>query len=145
MFDFFRSLFKLQKEYPRILSEVNNKVNKQIWYTSDQNNYGKSDVWVIYPANGKGDCEDYALTKQQELIKKGIPEEDIPLNFVFYKPKSGSITAHAVLVYKNTWVLDNRTDTIRKKNDLTEYFGWLKWNQNLNKRNVYNGRPPSKA
>lgn len=45
------------------LAFVNKIVNASIIYEDDQSHYGDPDFWVMDPKDGKGDCEDYVLTK----------------------------------------------------------------------------------
>jgi len=136
MFSFFKKC-KKPKEYPEVLDKVNLEVNKKIWYVSDNKNYGKSDVWVVNPENKQGDCEDYALTKQKRLIEKNIPKEDLDIQLTFFTNRNNQKEAHAVLVYKNIWVLDNLTDKIIKKYE-TGYFDWI---ENEGKRTIHEGKP----
>lgn len=55
------------------IAELNRFVNSHMVYTSDQPHYGHRDFWVMAPADGKGDCEDYALTKLFMLSEAGFP------------------------------------------------------------------------
>lgn len=57
---------KFRHSRPRevdLLAYVNTFVNSRITGTDDEGHYGIGDYWVMAPADGKGDCEDYALTK----------------------------------------------------------------------------------
>jgi predicted transglutaminase-like cysteine proteinase len=45
------------------LAAVNMLVNAMITYEDDEDHYGSEDLWVQYPKDNKGDCEDYAITK----------------------------------------------------------------------------------
>ena len=56
-----------------IVARINRQVNDAITYTSDMDNYGVPEKWVLEPANGKGDCEDYALTKMERLRALHFP------------------------------------------------------------------------
>src|SRR4249919_3277041 len=55
------------------LAELNRFVNDNIQGTSDQEHYGVPDFWVMVPADGKGDCEDYVLSKIYMLEEAGFP------------------------------------------------------------------------
>ena len=55
------------------LSYINRVVNDSIQYESDQEHYGTLELWVMFPQDGKGDCEDYALTKMGILSQAGFP------------------------------------------------------------------------
>lgn len=57
----------------QMAEQVSRRVNAEITYQEDAAQYGQSDRWVVYPTSGKGDCEDYALTKLWELKDAGIP------------------------------------------------------------------------
>lgn len=52
---------------------VNAYVNSHIQGISDLEHYGAEDQWVEYPSDGKGDCEDFALTKMGMLGQIGVP------------------------------------------------------------------------
>lgn len=116
----FTNLFK--RKYPKIIDEVNTLVNSNIKYKTDVMHYGITDVWIDSPVDGMGDCEDFALTKKSSLILKGIPPEDLSIFTCRYVTPTG-YQDHAVLLYKTTWVLDNRTDIIWKK-EQTQYTNW---------------------
>jgi predicted transglutaminase-like cysteine proteinase len=53
------------------LAAVNLFVNAAITYEDDATHYGKEDLWVQYPKDNKGDCEDYAITKLGYLEELG--------------------------------------------------------------------------
>ena len=135
MLSFLHKLFG--RPYPKVLDKVNLFVNSRITYTLDAEQYKIGDLWVSSPISLKGDCEDYALTKQQELINKGIPSSDLSLQLCKYRNQKGDEQGHAVLVYKDVWVLDNRTDIIWRK-EQTIYFDWRK---DFPKKAIYNGKP----
>ncbi len=81
---------------------VNAQVNAAITYTEDAEQYGRRDVWAVDPASGKGDCEDFALTKVAMLQARGIAAE---VGICMGSPY------HAVALVQDgptTWVLDNR-------------------------------------
>lgn len=56
-----------------IIQAINRYVNARIEGASDSEHYGLDDYWVQYPTDGKGDCEDYALTKLGMLGQVGVP------------------------------------------------------------------------
>jgi predicted transglutaminase-like cysteine proteinase len=85
------------------LVQVNRNVNRNI---SPLRNTGGvwADVWRISP--GKGDCNDYAVTKRHVLLKRGWPSRSLLLAEV----KTGSGEHHLVLVVRTRQgdlVLDN--------------------------------------
>ena len=55
------------------LAEFNRFVNGSIEYVSDQAHYGVEDHYVSLPPDGKGDCEDIALSKIELLSAIGFP------------------------------------------------------------------------
>ena len=95
----------------RQMREINAQVNESIKYQIDQVADGRSDHWDVLLSGGSGDCEDYALTKQQMLFDAGVPGG--ALLMVIGDGKGGEDTAiinHAwleVSTTEGTWVLDN--------------------------------------
>jgi predicted transglutaminase-like cysteine proteinase len=81
---------------------VTRETNKSIALLDDLDHYGVDDLWVESPVDGKGDCEDFALTKARVLQQLGWSASRMQLA-VFRYVKQG----HAVLVVDNTYVLDN--------------------------------------
>lgn len=81
---------------------VTRETNKAIKIADDLDHYGVDDVWVENPADGKGDCEDFALTKARILQRLGWSTSRMQLAVFGYGKQ-----AHAVLVIDNTYVLDN--------------------------------------
>jgi predicted transglutaminase-like cysteine proteinase len=55
------------------LAYVNRFVNARMQPVTDQDHYGVAELWVMYPQDGKGDCEDYALTKLGLLGEANYP------------------------------------------------------------------------
>lgn len=53
------------------MSAINSRWNDRITYMSDTEHYHKNDLWR-FPADGLGDCEDYAIAKRQALESHGI-------------------------------------------------------------------------
>ncbi|HEY8593668.1 MAG TPA: transglutaminase-like cysteine peptidase [Devosiaceae bacterium] len=87
------------------LRSVNSLVNRSIRPRPD-----RGDVWL---ANVRyGDCEDYALTKRERLIRMGIPAG--ALRIATARTRSGE--GHAVLVVRTDhgdFVLDNMNNSVR--------------------------------
>lgn len=68
--------FKLTPQRMLDLLEVNAKINRAI--TPEPNLGGlPAERWVLYPKSG--DCNDYAVTKRHELIKRGWPSRALLL------------------------------------------------------------------
>lgn len=55
------------------LAALNRYVNKTITPMDDKEHYGVDELWVMFPPDRKGDCEDYALTKLGMLSQVGFP------------------------------------------------------------------------
>ncbi len=83
---------------------VTRETNKAIVVTDDLDHYGVDDVWVESPADGKGDCEDFALTKARLLQQLGWSPSRMQLAVFGYGKQ-----AHAVLLIDDKYVLDNLT------------------------------------
>ncbi len=97
------------------LMAVNKRVNGSLWPVDDERHYGQPEYWTI-PTDGYGDCDDYALTKRQQLAKLGLPMKALRVAVVL----TGRHNRHAVLTVatdQGDFVLDNETNDI------------LPWNQ----------------
>lgn len=103
---------KVVKLTPRRLAElkaVNFAVNRRIQEQSDLASTGKKDDWRL-PKN-VGDCEDFAILKKRELMRKGWPASALLLTVATW----GS-TGHVVLTArtdKGDFVLDNLTSSVK--------------------------------
>jgi predicted transglutaminase-like cysteine proteinase len=91
---------KKVKDYPTFkkLSHVNTFFNR-ILPQNDKAKYGMDDYWTTqkeFLFKGKGDCEDYAISKYFTLLELGIPKEQLFLSVVQVKGKQ---TDHMVLLY----------------------------------------------
>ncbi|MDQ7045552.1 MAG: transglutaminase-like cysteine peptidase [Sulfurimonas sp.] len=83
------------------LNVVNSWVN-YIKYSSDKKVYGVSDYWATlyeFIGKGKGDCEDYTITKYYILKELGISPKRLKFTYVIYKSRSGKKISHMVLSY----------------------------------------------
>ncbi len=92
------------------LLEVNTSLNASIVPVTDKDLYGVAEFWT-YP-QGFGDCEDYALAKRAELIKRGW-NPSVLLITVLVSPKIGG---HAVLMVRTDrgdLILDNLEGLIK--------------------------------
>jgi predicted transglutaminase-like cysteine proteinase len=95
---------KLTPERWNLLVEINRSVNGRIVPATDQDMFGKPEVWV-YP-DVEGDCEDLVLEKRKELIANGWPVGGLLITVVRQKNGDG----HAVLTVltdRGDLVLDN--------------------------------------
>ncbi|MCT4654827.1 MAG: transglutaminase-like cysteine peptidase [Cohaesibacter sp.] len=98
-------LVKLTPATWQTLVTINSHVNSQIQPVED----GPVDSWQPYVT--QGDCEDYALTKQRELLRAGWPSDSLLITTA-YLPDG---VYHAVLVVrtnKGEFVLDNLNPAI---------------------------------
>ena len=105
----------------QLLDRVNRDVNLSITPEVKAYDTDLADGWTIDP--GRGDCNDYAVTKRHNLIARGLPSGALRLSVI--KTRSG--IGHLVLVVATTngdMVLDNLTSAIRPW-QITEY-RWLK-------------------
>jgi predicted transglutaminase-like cysteine proteinase len=91
---------------------VTRATNKQIKLTDDLVHYGVEDVWVEDPVDGKGDCEDYVLTKARALEKLGWSTERMRMAIFQHGQKT-----HAVLLIDDTYVLDNMSPWVGRWKD----------------------------
>ncbi len=84
--------------------EVNNFVNASILPETDMQIWGREEVWSF--PDGVGDCEDYVLEKQRELIRQGFPASSVLITVV----RQGNGEGHAVLTVRTDrgdFILDN--------------------------------------
>jgi predicted transglutaminase-like cysteine proteinase len=93
------------------IERVGKWVNAHVKPVPDMGHWGVIDKWD-YPADGKGDCEDYALFKRKILIEKGFPRQALLMTVVKDEHHEG----HAVLTVKTNageFVLDNMNDDVK--------------------------------
>lgn len=93
-----------------ILQTVNSRANRAIRPISDMQQYRTQERWALPTPRG-GDCEDYALYKKRELIRMGIPPEQLLIAAVLDRQRR----VHAVLVVRTggqDLVMDNLTNRI---------------------------------
>lgn len=111
------------------LTEVNDIVNQTVVARSDQDLFGVVDYWTI--AGKFGDCEDYALTKQQMLHQRGWPIGSLLMTVV--RDENGE--GHAILTARTgrgDFVLDNRQPKVVAWN--TTPYQYIKRQSVLNPR-----------
>lgn len=90
-----------------LINEVNERVNRAI-----KPQYDEGDVWSLNPTFG--DCEDYALSKRQALIAKGVPAGALRVSIVLTERNE----RHAVLIVRTNigdLVMDNRRSSVRAR------------------------------
>ena len=102
-----------QASWSRMI-DVNAAINSMIKPVTDQEMWGKEEVWS-YPSN-KGDCEDFVLLKRKLLMKAGFAENNLLITVVRQSDGSG----HAVLTVttdRGDFVLDNLRGDVRLWNE----------------------------
>lgn len=99
------------------LVQVNASVNTSIRPETDEELYGRAEVWA-YPQTA-GDCEDLVLLKRRELMAAGWPEGDLLITVV----RRANGEGHAVLTVRTDrgdLILDNLQPRVLLWTD-TEY------------------------
>jgi len=97
-----------------IIEDVNSGVNRRIIQVTDDEYYGKPELWT-YPKSA-GDCEDFALLKKRELKARGFAESDL-LMTVVKKPDGEGHAILTVHTSEGDFVLDNLDDRVRRWRD----------------------------
>ncbi|TCT07813.1 transglutaminase-like cysteine peptidase [Aquabacter spiritensis] len=100
----------LDAQHEAELREVNDRLNTAIEPVTDLEHFGETERWS-YPADGKGDCEDYVLAKRRALVRLGWPASVLLITVVRDKDGDG----HAVLTVvtdRGDLVLDNQAAPI---------------------------------
>jgi predicted transglutaminase-like cysteine proteinase len=90
--------------------QINSEVNRDIMPMTDQEIFGRDEVWT-YPKD-VGDCEDFALLKRKLLIERGFSPADLLLTVVRKPDGEG----HAVLTLRTAdgdYILDNLDGQVR--------------------------------
>ncbi|MBD9385576.1 transglutaminase-like cysteine peptidase [Agrobacterium sp. AGB01] len=101
----------------KLVREINASVNNSIIAMTDQEIYGRDEVWE-YPTTA-GDCEDYVLLKRKMMIENGFSVSDLLITVVRKPDGEG----HAVLTLRTTegdFILDNLSDEVKLWTD-TQY------------------------
>lgn len=92
------------------LYQINSLVNEAIKPATDLETYGVEEYWEL--PKKQGDCEDYALLKQQMLLAIGWPQNALLLTIVFDEERQ----AHTVLTAhtdQGDYILDNKSNEVR--------------------------------
>jgi predicted transglutaminase-like cysteine proteinase len=89
------------------IQKINADVNDAIRMLADKKHYGRAEVWTI-PTDGRGDCEDYALTKQKKLMEMGFSVRALRLAVVDTPQREGHVVL-TVVTDRGDYVLDNRS------------------------------------
>lgn len=92
------------------IQRLNAEVNGAFTRASDEEIYGKEEMWA-YPDKA-GDTEDFALIKKKRLKEYGVPDKVLLLTVALKRNGDG----HALLTIvtdKGDFLLDDETDEIR--------------------------------
>lgn len=106
------------------IEAVNRFVNARISFEDDSRLFGRADVWQSAAEalrRGRGDCEDYAITKLQLLRAAGLSERDLFLVIVKDLVRRSD---HAILAVQSggrLLVLDNGTNEVKDSADIRDY------------------------
>jgi len=94
-----------------------NKIHKDVLscftYVSDKEQYGKIEHWTSHAVavtenkEFSGDCDDFALTCAELLIKGGVPKNEVSIIYCLTEEGDGHLVCGYYLDAK-TWILDNR-------------------------------------
>lgn len=107
-----------------LLRQVNAWVNDRIAFADDTRLHGQPDRWsgaAETLRRGRGDCEDYALTKMQLLAALGFARDDMYLVVVRDTLRQGDHAVLAVRINGRFLVLDNLTDVLLESADRPDY------------------------
>jgi predicted transglutaminase-like cysteine proteinase len=102
--------FNASAEQLRELDDINRAVNRAVAPATDLEIYGVNEYWTL--PRSKGDCEDYALLKRHNLIRKGWPVSSLLMTVVRDEKGEG----HAVLTARTMqgdFILDNKIEDVR--------------------------------
>ncbi len=100
---------RLTKARWQELLDINTTVNAQVQPVTDEQLFGTAEFWT-YP-QGAGDCEEYVLEKQRQLIALGWPPSALLITVV----KDLNNGGHAVLSVRTDQgdlILDNQASSI---------------------------------
>ena len=131
-----RAVLTLDPSAWRLLSDINASVNESVKSESDEQHFGRPEVWTI-ALDGRGDCEDFALTKRKQLIDAGLPEPALRMAVVVTL-RGEQHTVLTVATNRGDFVLDNLTNDVLSWNrtgyawlarqDAGGRLGWVSFN-----------------
>ena len=101
------------------LVAINSGVNRTIRPATDEEIFGRPEVWAYPDKIGEGDCEDLVLLKRRDLMNKGWPTGALLITVVRQPNGDG----HAVLTVRTDrgdFILDNLEGRILEWN-ATDY------------------------
>jgi predicted transglutaminase-like cysteine proteinase len=101
---------QLDKELAAQLRKANSRVNHNPHYRVELAPYSKAEFWraALPQGNAQGECEDYALAKQKELLQLGWPPACLRLAVCAAEGQAAHCvltvdTAQGVYVLSNYW------------------------------------------
>lgn len=115
------------------IAAINRVINESITPLDDKAHYGVDELWVMYPADGKGDCEDYALTKLGVLSQAGFPViARAKIVGVIVTKNGKSLGGHAILAVQlpggDVAYLDNlNTEPMTRKELVRAGYRFFDW------------------
>jgi predicted transglutaminase-like cysteine proteinase len=93
-----------------VIRDVNATVNHAIVPMTDEEIYGREEVWA-YPVD-LGDCEDFVLLKRKKLMEAGFAAADLLITVV-RKPDGEGHAVLTVRTQSGDFVLDNLSDDVK--------------------------------
>ena len=93
------------------LQSINRAVNARIAERSDFETAGVDDRWSV--PTRFGDCEDFAILKKQELMRRGWPAAALLLTVVRLRFSGEGHVVLTVHTSEGDLILDNRTNAIK--------------------------------
>jgi predicted transglutaminase-like cysteine proteinase len=106
------------------IQAVNSFTNHHLVFADDLSIYGVADHWAGLAetiAQGRGDCEDFAIAKMQLLAAAGVPTRDLYLILV---RDTGRDIDHAVAAVRDgdrLYILDSANDAVRTADQVKGY------------------------
>ncbi|WP_418885018.1 transglutaminase-like cysteine peptidase [Aurantimonas endophytica] len=102
------------------LQAVNHLVNSRVRMRSDLATSGTDDVWRV--PSDVGDCEDFAIGKKDELMKRGWPSSAMLLTVAYPRFSKEGHTVLTVRTSEGDLILDSLTSTVMKWSDTNYRF-----------------------
>lgn len=121
---------------PQRVRSVNAFYNQRIVFATDREAWGQEDYWASplqTLAQGRGDCEDYAIAKYATLLAAGVAPQSLRLVYVRARlPRQALPQPHMVLTWQSgpdadPLVLDNLQSEVlpaSQRVDLTPLFSF---------------------
>lgn len=110
-------MLELNMDNWKLVTDIQRDVNRKITYITDADKYPDLEVpeyWeIIEERRGRGDCDDYVLTKRA-LLREAFPDNHEAFRIATCWDETGEY--HAVLMVdtdRGTFVLDNREISVK--------------------------------